>query len=175
MEDIPATIEIPEEPFALVTCHRLETITHRRRLQQVVSLLNRISRQLKVVFVTHKPTRRYLKRFSLEDKLSGEICMLGMQEYMNFTALLKSARLVLTDGGSIQEECAYLKKPCLVLRKRTERPDGLGQNAMIWGFEDKAVDEFLARAESLACAQTGQWPTPSTEIVDALIADGGDW
>ena len=175
MEEIPATIEIPEGPFALVTCHRLETITHRRRLQQVVSLLNRISRQLKVVFVTHKPTRRYLKRFSLADKLSGEICMLGMQEYMNFTALLKSARLVLTDGGSIQEECAYLKKPCLILRKKTERPDGLGQNAMIWGFEDKAVDEFLSRAESLACAQTGQWPTPSTEIVDALIADGENW
>lgn len=173
MEKVPATIKIPEGPFALATCHRLETITHRKRLKHIVSLLNRVCRQIKVVFVTHKPTRQYLRRFSLIDKLDPEICMLDMQEYMNFTVLLRSAKMVLTDGGSIQEECAYLNKPCLILRKKTERPDGLGKNAMLWGFEDKRVDEFLSRTEVLASAGPRNWPRPSAEIVDALIEYGG--
>ncbi|MBN2457249.1 MAG: UDP-N-acetylglucosamine 2-epimerase [Sedimentisphaerales bacterium] len=173
MEKVPATIKIPEGPFALATCHRLETITSRKRLEQVISLLNRVSRQIKVVFVTHKPTRQYLKRFYLADKLNTEICVLGMQEYMNFTALLRSAKMVITDGGSIQEECAYLNKPCLILRKKTERPDGLGKNAVLWGFEDKIVDEFLSRTEVLASAGPCDWPRPSVEIVDALIEYGG--
>lgn len=175
MEGIPATIKIPEQPFALATCHRLETITRQKRLQQVVSLLNRISEQMLVVFVVHTPTLKYLERFHLTDKLNPSIQILGMQDYLNFSALLKSAKLVLTDGGSIQEECAYLKKPCLVLRRHTERPDGLGQNAMLWGFDDSVVDDFLSKAESLACSETGEWPRPSTNIVDALMARRGNW
>jgi len=175
MENVPATIEMPKEPFALATCHRLETITRRKRLEHIVSLLNLVCRHIKVVFVTHKPTRQYLKRFSLADKLDPEICMLDMQDYMNFAALLRSARMVLADGGSIQEECAYLNKLCLILRNKTERPDGLGKNAMLWGFEDKTVDEFLSRAEAPASAGLSGWPRPSAEIVDALVAHGDDW
>ncbi len=174
MEGVPATIKIPEGPFALATCHRLETITRRKRLEHVVYLLNRVSQQIKVVFVTHKPTRQYLKRFSLADKLNPGICMLGMQEYMNFTALLRSAKIVLTDGGSIQEECAYLNKPCLILRKKTERPDGLGKNAILWGFNDSTTDEFLAKADSLSAGPC-DWPRPSAEIVDTLVAHGDSW
>ena len=101
--------------------------------------------------------------------------MLDMQDYMNFTALLRSAKIVLADGGSIQEECAYLNKPCLILRKKTERPDGLGKNAMLWGFKDSAVDEFLAKVDALASAGPHDWPHPSVEIVDALVAQGDNW
>jgi len=96
-----------------------------------------------------------------------------MQSYLNFSALLKSAKLVLTDGGSIQEECAYLNKPCLILRNRTERPDGLGRNARLWGFEDSAAEEYLSWAESLVGAEAEQWPRPSAKIVDALMEHGG--
>jgi len=168
-EASPATVDIPSEPFALATCHRLETIMRRKRLKKVVSLLNRLSKQIKIVFVTHKPTRKYLKRFSLTEEISPEIVLFDMQNYMNFTALLRSAKMVLTDGGSIQEECAYLNKPCLILRKKTERADGLGRNAILWGFDDSVVDKFLSKTESLPCSKTGQWPHPSANIVDSLI------
>jgi len=172
MEEIPATIEIPVEPFALATCHRLETITRRNRLQHVVFLLNRFAEQIQVLFVTHTPTLKYLKKFHLKEQINSNVRILGMQNYLNFSALLKSAKLVLTDGGSIQEECAYLNKPCLILRNKTERPDGLGQNAMLWGFEDTAADEFLSRADSLARGEAVQWPRPSAQIAETLVKMG---
>jgi len=174
MEGTAATIEIPKQPFALATCHRLETITRAKRLQQVVSLLNRFAERMQVLFVIHAPTLKYLKKFGLKEKISPKVRILEMQTYLNFAALLKSAKLVLTDGGSIQEECAYLNKPCLILRTRTERRDGLGRNAMIWGFEDRAVDEFLSQAESAASSETGQWPRPSQQIVNILVEMGFD-
>lgn len=169
MEKVPATIKMPDGPFALATCHRLETITSRKRLEQVVSLLNRVSRQIKVVFVTHKPTRQYLKRFSLADKLNPEICVLDMQDYMNFTALLRSAKMVLADGGSIQEECAYLNKPCLILRKKTERPDGLGRNAMLWNFDQCTAEEFYEKFKAFTMSRPEEWPRPSAQIVEVLL------
>jgi UDP-N-acetylglucosamine 2-epimerase (non-hydrolysing) len=43
--------------------------------------------------------------------------------YPRMMALLNEARLVLTDSGGIQEECAALKKPCVILRNETERPE----------------------------------------------------
>ena len=172
MEETAATIEIPQQPFALVTCHRLETITRKKRLQHVVALLNRFAEQIEVLFVIHTPTLKYLKKFHLKEQISPKVRVLGMQNYLNFSSLLRSAKLVLTDGGSIQEECAYLNKPCLILRNKTERPDGLGQNAMLWGFEDSVMEGFLSQADSAASAKPREWPRPSAMIVDALIQYG---
>lgn len=169
MENVPVKVEIPEGDFALASCHRIETITRRKRLTKVVALLNWFSQRIKIVFVVHKPTRKYLERFGLADKLDPKITVLGMQDYMNFTALMKSAKMVLADGGSIQEECAYLNKPCLILRKHTERPDGLGKNAVLWGFDDLVAEEFFEKFRSYAVSQSEQWPRPSAEIVDVLL------
>ncbi|MCK5472655.1 MAG: UDP-N-acetylglucosamine 2-epimerase, partial [Planctomycetes bacterium] len=107
------------------------------------------------------------------DKLNKNIDMLDMLDYVDFTALLKSAKMVLADGGSIQEECAYLNKPCLILRKKTERPDGLGKNAMLWGFDDSVLDVFLAKAESPGqTTSPSEWPSPSEQIARILIEMG---
>jgi UDP-N-acetylglucosamine 2-epimerase (non-hydrolysing) len=42
--------------------------------------------------------------------------------YLEFLALQKNAKVVITDSGGIQEETTYLGTPCLTLRENTERP-----------------------------------------------------
>jgi len=44
--------------------------------------------------------------------------------------LMKHARLVLTDSGGIQEEASGLRKPTLVLREVTERPEGVASGVL---------------------------------------------
>lgn len=168
-EKAPTTVGIPDEPFALATCHRLETIAHRKRLQRIIELINRLSDQMKVIFIMHKPTGKYLRRFDLLDRISTKISVLDMQDYMDFISLVRAAKMVLTDGGSIQEECAYLNKPCLILRKKTERPDGLGKNAILWNFDDSVLNEFVEKSESLPPADLSGYPRPSAEIIDTLL------
>ena len=46
-------------------------------------------------------------------------------DYVSFVHLMCRAYLVLTDSGGIQEEAPSLGKPVLVLREKTERPEGL--------------------------------------------------
>jgi UDP-N-acetylglucosamine 2-epimerase (non-hydrolysing) len=167
-------VDVPAEPFALATCHRLETISKRERLRQVVELLNLAVERWPVVFVTHKPTYRYLERFGLQDALDPRIDCRGMQDYATFVALLKQAKVVLTDGGSIQEECGYLGKPCLILRSVTERSDGLGTSARLWGFNNQVAKEFLAWADSYQSASAALDVQPSKMIVDRLCELGYD-
>lgn len=46
-------------------------------------------------------------------------------DYMEFVKLMESADLVLTDSGGVQEEAPALGLPVLVLRRTTERPEGV--------------------------------------------------
>jgi UDP-N-acetylglucosamine 2-epimerase len=166
------TANLPAPPYVLATCHRFETISRRERLGQVVGLLNRAARRWPVIFVGHEPTYRYLDKFGLAGSLDPEIDRRGMQDYDQFVALLKGAKLVLTDGGSIQEECGYLNKPCLILRRATERPDGIGTSARLWGFDDAVAEEFFDWAESAPPLAASPLPRPSKAIVDALVEAG---
>ena len=50
------------------------------------------------------------------------ILLLDPIGYIDFLALTRSAELVITDSGGIQEETTYLGIPCLTVRDNTERP-----------------------------------------------------
>jgi len=165
-------VDVPTEPFALATCHRLETISKRDRLRNVVKLLNQAAKIWPVVFVTHKPTYRYLEKFGLRESIDPRIDCRGMQDYASFVSLQKRAKVVLTDGGSIQEECGYLGKPCLVLRGVTERSDGIGTTARLWDFDDQVAEDFFAWAESYEPAAAQLDVQPSKAIVDKLCELG---
>ena len=80
---------------------------------------------------------------------------------------MRNASMVLSDGGSIQEECAYLDKPCLILRRKTERSDGIGKNAVLWGYDNHNLNSFLDMAIRYT-PRPAEWPRPSEQIVGYL-------
>jgi UDP-N-acetylglucosamine 2-epimerase len=53
------------------------------------------------------------------------IKIMPLVNYFKFIFLLANCKYLITDGGSIQEESLIFKKPCIILRKRTERQEGL--------------------------------------------------
>lgn len=62
------------------------------------------------------------------------------QEYVPFVHLMKASHIVLTDSGGAQEEAPGLGKPVLVLRKTTERPEGVfAGTAKLVGTDTTAV------------------------------------
>jgi UDP-N-acetylglucosamine 2-epimerase (non-hydrolysing) len=85
-----------------------------------------------------------------------------------FVRWLNVAPFVITDGGSIQEECALLGVPTLLWRGATERPDGLGANVVVSGYRPEVVQEFLSdpgryRRQPAACNQQ-----PSSIVLEQL-------
>jgi UDP-N-acetylglucosamine 2-epimerase len=75
------------------------------------------------------------------------IALIEPPAYPQFIALLAASHLVLTDSGGLQEEAPVLGKPVLVLRRLTERPEGVQAGVARLVGQDPA--EILAQAERL--------------------------
>lgn len=109
--------------YAVVTLHRPSNVDHRETLSSIVDALVAVSAELSLVFPLHPRTAQALERFELKERLErAGATLLRPLGYIAFQALVRSARLVITDSGGIQEETTYLGIPCLTLRNTTERP-----------------------------------------------------
>ncbi|HEC21576.1 MAG TPA: hypothetical protein ENI95_01525 [Chloroflexi bacterium] len=166
---------LPGHRYAVMSIHRFETIRVRRRLNRVVQLACSVAERLPLKFILHKPTAHYLQKFGLLRALrdTPRIELLDLQPYLLFVQMLKSAEFVITDGGSIQEETAVLGTPCLILRTRTERRDGLGRNALLAGTNEEVIESFLEnfaayRFPPLYTRREGA-ATPSASIVTEAL------
>ena len=82
--------------------------------------------------------------------------------------MLAAAPFVITDGGSIQEECALIGVPTLLWRERSERPDGLGSNVVASRYDDEIIERFLADPEAYRVERLRPTGSPSTEILEVL-------
>ena len=134
--------EIPAaEGFGVVTLHRPSNVDERDQLSEIVDALVAVAAQIPLVFPVHPRTATRLREFGLDTRLnSAPISVTKPLGYIEFMALLRRARFVLTDSGGLQEETTYLRIPCLTLRKETERPITLtqGSNRLI-DVDDIAV------------------------------------
>ncbi len=158
-------------PSVVVTIHRVETIYSRSRLMMVAALIQRIARDRKVMFILHEPTRRQLVRFDLLSKITQlpNVTILPLLSYLEFVDLLAAADYVVTDGGSVQEECYYLNKPCMIMRSKTERIEGLGENALLTAFDQNKIERFFKTFPALKRKDFNEDIHPSGVIVDHLL------
>ena len=163
----------PEESYVVFTTHRFETIFSRKRMKKIVSLAERIAKDYKVLFVLHEPTYRQLLRFNLYDivKKNKRIETLSLQSYPVFIDLLAGAEYIVTDGGSIQEESYFINIPCLVMREKTERMEGIGENIYLAGFDENRVEKFFDQIPSLRRKETEIKKSPSSCIVDYILSN----
>lgn len=161
----------PRRKYAVVTIHRVENIYLRSRLSEIAALIERISRERRVIFVLHDPTRRQLARFGLLRALVGSeaIEVLPLQPYFEFLHLLADADFIVTDGGTVQEESYLLGVPCLIMRTRTERQEGLGENALLAAFDRERIDSFLQNFSALRRARGHDSVSPSRLIASHLL------
>ena len=84
----------------------------------------------------------------------------------------KPGKFVVTDGGSVQEECAYLGKPCLLFRKRTERIDGLGENVCLSGLNPETLRAFVREYPRYRRPPAAIEERPSDTVIDFLLSRG---
>jgi UDP-N-acetylglucosamine 2-epimerase (non-hydrolysing) len=136
-------------PYVVASLHRFQNIYDARRLAALVSLMKDLSRHIDVRFVLHPATRVRLERQGLLSSLSAapRIHLLPRMGYGDFLRMAAGAMCVMTDGGSNQEELAALGIPTIVMRARTERPDGLGANAMMESDVPDGVYRFIVEGE----------------------------
>jgi UDP-N-acetylglucosamine 2-epimerase (non-hydrolysing) len=146
--------------FALVTLHRPALVDDDERLAAVLVAFDELAGELPVIFPLHPRTRERVARLGALD--GGRIRFLDPLSYLEFIALERAARLIVTDSGGVQEESSALGVPCLTYRTTTERPVTveLGTNRLI-GTDPSgliaACREELAGRPDFTAAEIPLW------------------
>lgn len=117
--------------YIFMTLHRPSNVDRKATLEGIVTVLNRIAREIPILFPVHPRTSKMLHHFGIE--LSKNIYQLPPLGFQESLYLWKDAKFVITDSGGLQEETTALKIPCLTMRENTERP------VTVWEGTNKLV------------------------------------
>ena len=118
----------PEAPaqrqMVLITSHRRESFGEpMRRSFRAIARLARRFPSFRFVFPVH-PNPNVREAAKVFDELPN-LELTAPADYRTLVSLMRSARIIITDSGGIQEEAPAFGKPTLVLRETTERPEGI--------------------------------------------------
>lgn len=119
---------LDEKDFAVVTIHRHENLVNEERLNKIVDIL--LSVNIPTYFAIHDNSRKKFEDFNLIEKLkeNKNIHLINPMDYISFIYQMSQCKLIICDGGSMQEESLIFGKPCIILRMETERQEGLDTN-----------------------------------------------
>ena len=158
--------------FGLVTLHRPSNVDDELTFVPMLQVLDSLSSELPLIFPVHPRTRQ--KWAAHLAKCSPNLQVIEPLGYLEFLALQKNARVVITDSGGIQEETTYLGTPCLTLRENTERPITvtLGTNVLIgrdWELLRNAFHAALDGGRKPPC-RVPLWEGKASERIAEILA-----
>ena len=144
------------EKFALATAHRAENVDANEVLRTFVEVF--AESPVPVVYPMHPRTKKRLRQNKMYDQIRKHVNIqfLPPLGYLDFLVLMKKSELIITDSGGIQEEATapLIRKPVLVIRLSTERPEAVEAGfAKVVGTDKHeilaAVGTALARRKEL--------------------------
>lgn len=127
---------LADKPYILITSHRRESFGEGMR--QIASALKTLALEMpdvQFVFPVHaNPNVREVMMKELKDL--PNLLLTDPMDYLSFIALMKDARVIVTDSGGVQEEAPSLRVPVVVMRENTERPEGVEQGFSVLAGTD---------------------------------------
>jgi len=134
--------------FALVTAHRAENVDD---LTVLVNFMEAFAEApIPVIYPMHPRTKKRLRQNRIYGKIrkSKNIQILPPLGYLDFLVLMKNCEMIVTDSGGIQEEATApcIRKPLLVIRLSTERPEAVKSGfAEVVGTEKNGILDAMKR------------------------------
>ncbi|QJW48086.1 UDP-N-acetylglucosamine 2-epimerase (non-hydrolyzing) [bacterium BFN5] len=158
------TMGVAAKGYFLITLHRTENVDNEERLEKFITALHRLYAEygLPLICSLHPRTRSQLvkQKKSLAGAGIQVVEPLGL---FDFVFLEQNAYCVLSDSGTVQEECCIYKTPNVTLRDVTERPETLeaGSN-MLTGCDPSSI----LRAVKTVLHQGQNWVPPVEYLVN---------
>jgi UDP-N-acetylglucosamine 2-epimerase (non-hydrolysing) len=160
--------------FVLVTMHRPSNVDDLPWLRELLLALSALSHDVTVVFPVHPRTRQRIADLGLSALSNGHLRLMDPMPYLDFLALQREARLVITDSGGIQEETTFLGIPCLTMRENTERPITvtMGTNLLVGRDITRMQNEVrrLLTADTRSVLPIPLWDGSAAKRIADIIA-----
>jgi UDP-N-acetylglucosamine 2-epimerase (non-hydrolysing) len=157
--------------FFLLTMHRAENVDDPVRLGRLVDAVVQVSSQhgMPVLFSVHPRTADRMAKAGLTPD-PARVRLLEPLGFFDFVRLEREARAVMSDSGTVQEECAIFRVPNVTIRDVTERPETLECGSNILAGADP---DAVARAMRLVLTLPSTWNAPAeyeTPMVSRVVA-----
>ena len=114
---------VEQSRFVLATIHRVENADVKENLEQILIELTKLD--VPVVLPLHPRTAVRAKEFGL-DRLLDELVVVDPLGYREFIGIASRSALMISDSGGVQEEATIVRRPVVIVRNSTERPEILG-------------------------------------------------
>jgi UDP-N-acetylglucosamine 2-epimerase (non-hydrolysing) len=156
--DALENLQLSPQQYFLATLHRAENVDDAERLGSLLEGLSSVADtyRMPVVVSTHPRTADKIRRFALHVR-SERVRLLQPMGFFDFVALERKALCVLTDSGTVQEECCIFGIPSITTRDVTERAETLecGSNMLIG-----ADPRLMLQAVNLVLGSACEWRAP---------------
>ncbi len=161
-------LNLKPQQYFLVTAHRAENVDIKDRLNNLLTALNNINKKYNqpIICSLHPRTKNKIAQFGLKVN-NKNIRLLEPFGFFDFISLEKQARCVITDSGTVQEECCILKVPNITIRDTTERPETLECGSNILTGMDP---DMIMNAVAIVLAKKPDWEPPA-EYLAKNVAD----
>lgn len=162
--------ELQTQDYFVFVMHRQENLANKDFVREVLERIKQFATKRKCVLILHKITEVTLEEMGILEELkqNDNFVLLPRVDYFDFMKLLNGAQYVITDGGSNQEELHYMGKPCLIMRKTTERQEGIGQNAVLYGGNIAMMGVFEGKYQEYGLESLLGENSPSKMIAEEL-------
>jgi UDP-N-acetylglucosamine 2-epimerase (non-hydrolysing) len=151
--------------YFLVTCHRAENVDVESRLRSIMSALTQIAAHYErpVILSVHPRTAARLRSFNVSSGERIRLCEpFGL---FDFVKLEQHALCVLSDSGTVQEECAIFGVPNVTIRDVTERPETVECGSNVLSGAGVADIERCVRT---ALALNATWQAPMEYVKERV-------
>lgn len=115
--DILERLHLKDREYALLTAHRAENVDDPDRLRGMLKAIQ--NAKISIVFPIHPRTKKRLEENDISLNAT-KIRTIDPVGYIKMLALLKHAKIAITDSGGLQKEAFWSKTPCITIRDRTE-------------------------------------------------------
>ena len=147
--DILSKLNLEKHKFFVVSAHREENVDSDVNFLKLIDSLNLIAKtyNMPVIVSTHPRTQKRIDTLGI--KFHNLIQLLKPLGFKDYNKLQISAKVVLSDSGTINEESSIMNFPALNLREAHERPEGMEEAAVIMsGLGSERILQSLSILES---------------------------
>jgi UDP-N-acetylglucosamine 2-epimerase (non-hydrolysing) len=162
--DVLRRLKLDPAKYILVTMHRAENVDVESRLRSLVLALGQLAVEydVPVVCSTHPRTEARMREYGIGEDMM-DVRFLQPFGFFDFIALEQNALCVLSDSGTVQEECCIFRVANVTIRDVTERPETIecGSN-MLSGVEPQTI----RRCVQTVLERKPQWEVPHEYLVE---------
>ena len=163
--------EFIDKGYLVVTLHRTELLSNKKRFSQIVEKIMDLSKKYDVKWYVGNHEKAALDSVGMLHSVNrSQINLRERTNHLDFMKVVAQSHCVITDSGGLQSECNDLGIPVIVHRNESEYSNPDNSPCMLSNWEVLTIDKFLAELSSNGMSRGIRTRVVASEIIAKRIS-----